>query len=97
MRPKRAITASTKAVTCSGWRMSQTSAKTSRPAALSSATAASRRSRLRPQMATRAPRAPSSRTVARPMPEPPPVTMATSPANRPGANAFEVKVVMAGR
>ncbi len=55
------------------------------PSAAKTARAASIFSALRPQMATLAPRKASSRAVASPMPLPPPVTMATCPANSPGA------------
>src|SRR5919108_4046193 len=72
--PRRSTAAATAAVTEPSSVPSATSGRRSSP----SAAAGSRSS-----TATRAPRAASSRAAARPMPEPPPVTAATSPWKSP--------------
>ena len=87
MAPKRSSTPPTNAATASGSRMSHGSAMIS-PSAASSRTVGSRCSGLRLPMATRAPSCKSSTAVARPMPVPPPVTMAVRPFMRPAANGF---------
>ncbi len=78
--PKRSSTASRNTATCAGSRTSQGIASTFRPSASSSARTCSSGSGRRPQIATLAPVRASSRAVARPMPVPPPVTIATAPA-----------------
>ena len=78
--PKRSSTASRNTATCAASRTSQGMASTFRPSASSSVRTCSSGSGRRPQIATLAPVRASSRAVARPMPVPPPVTMATAPA-----------------
>ena len=88
MRPKRSRVARTNISTCSASRMSHGAPKrhsSDKLAPRSVVSAASILSGLRPQIATLAPSSPSSRATSRPMPLPPPVTMATCPWNRPGA------------
>jgi hypothetical protein len=79
--PNRSTTPPTKRSTSAASRMSHTATWTpSAPpgaTAASSARAASSLSAVRPQIAIRAPRRASSAAVARPMPDPPPVTSAT--------------------
>ena len=84
MGPSSPATASTSAATCSGSRMSHVLPRATMLRAASSFTAPSRRSCLRPQMATLAPSSPSVCAVARPMPLPPPVMSATCPSKSPG-------------
>ena len=78
--PNRSSTASRNAPSCSGSRTSVGIARHSNPAPSSSPRTASSGSGRRPQIATLAPVLASSSAVARPIPVPPPVTMATVPA-----------------
>src|SRR5687768_1358163 len=84
--PWRSSTSSTSAFTWSSSRMSQ-----GYPCAVVSqaSTVSSSGSCLRPATTTVAPSALSSSAVARPRPEPPPVTTATCPSSRFGANIRE--------
>lgn len=79
-RPNRSTTASTSAATCSGSRTSAGYARQSVPEASSSARTSSSGSGRRPAIARLAPVRAYSRAIARPRPDPPPVTRATSPA-----------------
>jgi hypothetical protein len=93
-QPRALLTSLTVFLTASSSRMSHTCVlQRSAPSAAASSsrrTLSSLRS-LRPTIATQAPSATSSCAVQRPMPEPPPVTMITEPAKRPGAK-IEAKV-----
>ena len=85
--PWRSSTPSTSASTWSSSRMSHARAST-RPPSAAAAVSSSGSSR-RPQTTTCAPSAASSRAVARPSPEPPPLTMATWPSRSPGWKIFD--------
>ena len=80
MRPKRSRVASIKRSTSSRFPASAGTASAGAPRASSSFTAASRRAASRPETTTEAPSSASDRAMARPMPRPPPVTIATFPA-----------------
>ena len=87
MRPWRSSTASTSASTWSSSRMSQARASTRPPSAWPAVSSSG--SERRPQTTTSAPSAASSSALARPRPEPPPLTIATCPSSRPGWKSFE--------
>src|SRR5262245_24139984 len=76
-RPISFAVRSTSAFTASSWRTSTTSQKERRPSFLISSTTGSRFSFLRLQITTSAPARANSTAMERPMPTPPPVTMAT--------------------
>src|SRR5919204_126346 len=82
IRPCRSRTLSTNARTWSSSRMSQTTGS-QLPGSHSAAVSSSGSSR-RPATTTRAPSEASSTAVARPIPEPPPVTTITWPSSSPG-------------
>src|SRR6266508_1490289 len=76
-RPISFAVRSTSALTASSWRTSRASQKERRPSLVISATTGSRFSFLRLQITTSAPALANSMAMERPMPTPPPVTMAT--------------------
>src|SRR3970040_85527 len=76
-RPISFAVRSTSALTASSWRTSTASQKERRPSFLISATTGSRFSFLRLQITTSAPALANSMAMERPMPTPPPVTIAT--------------------
>ena len=82
IRPWASSTAATVACTAASSRMSAACTEQLPPTASISRFTASSFSSVRPTIATRAPSDASSCAVQRPMPEPPPVTRATWPANR---------------
>jgi hypothetical protein len=86
MRPWRASTVATACLTASSSRMSQARLSARPPSARISSAVACSLAASRPSSTGVAPSAASSWAVQRPMPEPPPVTTTTWPANRPGAN-----------
>ena len=69
-----------RSATSSGQVTSQVNDSPEPPADRTSSTVSSRASRRRPQTTTRAPSLPSVSAIARPIPEPPPVTTATFPS-----------------
>jgi hypothetical protein len=87
MRPWACTASVTMALTPSSLRMSQTWKLARPPSSAISMAVACSFSGLRPTSTTMAPRRASSCAVQRPMPEPPPVTITTRPANRPSRNA----------
>src|SRR5713101_208678 len=76
-RPISFAVRSTSALTASSWRTSTASQKERRPSFVISATTGSRFSFLRLQITTSAPALANSMAMERPMPTPPPVTIAT--------------------
>ncbi len=80
--PSSVAASATKASTALTSDTSTDRAKTRPPFLASSAATRSRAPHSRPQIATAAPSADSRRAAARPIPFPPPVTIATRPSNR---------------